>query len=165
MAKSGPKPWAPTETELKMIARMAKAGMTIKMVCIALGRSVSTFHRCEKAHEMYGMKIAEAITMVGESAMQRIHSGEADTALHCFILKTRGGWKENETYLNLDDFCGEDGEEITLEAKLKIIDRQFAGGSLSVQNYKLLSDAISNRIKIDLVVQDIDSRLKELEGK
>lgn len=164
MGKRGPKAWKPTKTELKMIQRMGKAGMKMTTVATALGRSYRSIVRNEEANSTFSKAITESITKVGESAIQRVLSGDADTALYAFILKTRGHWKESEVFITLDDLDDEN-KELELRDRLRLIDKMFADGKISISNYKTLSDTLSNRLKVDMVIDDVQKRVEKLEQR
>lgn len=157
--------WRAKKHEKETIKRMASAGMTTKMVATALGISSKTLQNSKSDIKLFHEAQTDAITKVGECALQRAMMGTADTALLCFILKTRGGWRETETFITLDHYCtDEKGFDTTTEQKIRMIDQEFADGGLSINNYKILNDALAMRSKLDLIISDIDNRLKELES-
>jgi len=157
--------WCAKKDESVVIERMARAGMTLKMLSTALGISQKTFQNSKIDLALFHESQADAITAVGECALQRAMTSKADTALLCFILKTRGGWRETETFITLDNFCKDDkGFDTTTDQKIRMIDQMFSDGGLSINNYKVLNDALAMRSKLDLIVSDIESRLKELES-
>lgn len=151
--------WSATPDQLKVIERMAAAGMTKKLVCVALGISPRTMDRNQIATEAYRAAFTEMITQVGESAIQKSLHPNADTALLCFILKTRGGWREKKSYICIDDFDGD------YKQKTQAIDREFREGNITIDEYKMLSDTINDRYRNEAQVEDHEKRLMELEKK
>lgn len=151
--------WSPTPDNIEVIKRMASAGMIQKMVAVAIGVSLPTFHRSQIAKSIYHQYQSEVITKVGESAIQKATKEDADTAMIAFILKTRGGWRENKSYICIEDFDGD------YYQKVKAVDHAFKEGKISIDEYKMLSDTLNDRFRNETLVEQHAKRIQELEKK
>jgi len=148
--------WNPTPADKKVIERMASAGMIQKMVAVALGITPRTLSRSQIAIDIYNKNQSEIITQIAESAIQKALT-EKDTGMMAFILKTRGGWRENKSYVEIDDFEGD------YHAKVKAIDNAFSDGKLAIEEYKMLSDTLNDRFRNETMVEQHAKRIEELE--
>lgn len=92
MGLRGPKPWKPTEEQIKMIRLYSGLGSTQEQIAVLIGKSVDTMSRNETAKQALDEGRAETIAKVAGTLVQKALKGDTTSAI--FYLKTQAGWKE-----------------------------------------------------------------------
>lgn len=142
-----------TEDHKEVIDRMARKGMTIKMVAAAVGMCERNFYRKPELLRIYHKAHRESIEKVGAAIFKRALEKDDITA-QIYILKTQAGWSEH-SYVSLDDFAGKTHAE-----KQQQIDEMLEAGELSVENYKHLAKSLGEQYQ----VAEHETRLRVLEA-
>lgn len=106
MGKRGPKPWEPTEAELRQIRLYAGLGSTQDQVATLVGKHVNTIKGNETAKAAFEEGKAETVAKVAGSLVAKALKG--DTASAIFYLKTQAGWRETVR----NEHTGKDGGPI-----------------------------------------------------
>tara|TARA_Y100001963_G_scaffold63556_1_gene88545 strand:+ start:1572 stop:1994 length:423 start_codon:yes stop_codon:yes gene_type:complete len=109
MGKRGPKPWKPTDEQLKKIRLYAGLGATQEDVSRLVGVSVDTLCRNDVAKAAFEEGKTETKAKVAGALVKKALNG--DTASAIFYLKTQAGWKET----SVQEHTGKDGGPIQTE--------------------------------------------------
>jgi len=124
-SRPGPKPWAPTDEQIKEIATLA-AVLNQTQVADYYGITVPTFNaamqRDPRISSAYKEGRAKAVTSVAGSLLQAARKG--NLGAQCFYLKTQAGWRETQRV----EHTGADGEaiqiaEVAAEARRNVMGR------------------------------------------
>lgn len=94
MAKTGPKPWEPTDDERRRVRLYAGLGMTQEQIGHLIGKSVDSLAR--RCREELDIGKAETLAKVAGTLVQKALNGDTTSAI--FYLKTQGGWKETSVH-------------------------------------------------------------------
>lgn len=101
MAKSGRKPWQPTDEDRKRIRLLAGLGLTQDQVALVMGKCTDTL--AKHCREDLDAGRAETIAKVAGNLVKKALAGDTTSAI--FYLKTQAGWRETNN-LNVQGQIG-----------------------------------------------------------
>jgi len=124
-SKPGPKPWTPTEKQVKEIGVLAGV-LNMEQMADYFGISHDTFEAAKKRDEQiaraYKEGRASAVRDVGNSLLAQARKGNIGAI--CFYLKTQAGYRETQRV----EHTGADGDaieiaEVAAEARRAVVGR------------------------------------------